>query len=204
MKSQNKKIKRKHPSTHQAALNFFAEAGLLKRVKRSGWWVAGIKDPESVAEHSFRTAVIGYYLAYLEKVDPYLVIVMALFNDIHEARINDLHKMGHSYIDFKEAEKKVFKDQMKDLHGRLKTELTALRGAYDQQHTKESLIARDADILECLLQAKEYFDSGHQGAKKFFKRAPGFLRTKSAQKMWKEIQKWNSHAWWETVVKFER
>ena len=54
-----------------AVLNFFAEAGLLKRVRRSGWWVAGIDDPESVADHSFRTAVIGFHMAYLEKVDPF-------------------------------------------------------------------------------------------------------------------------------------
>src|SRR5450631_77169 len=83
-----------------AALNFFAEAGLLKRVKRSGWWVAGIKDPETVAEHCFRCAVIGYYMALCEGVDPYKVVTQTLFNDIHEARINDLHKMGHHYIDF--------------------------------------------------------------------------------------------------------
>ena len=69
------------------------------------WWVAGIANPESVAEHSFRCAVIGYYLSHLEDVDSYKVLVMTLFNDIHEARINDLHKMGHYYIDFKEAEK---------------------------------------------------------------------------------------------------
>src|SRR5947207_14918734 len=91
-----------------AALNFFAEAGLLKRVKRSGWWVAGIENPESVAEHSFRCAIIGHYLAHAEGVDPYPVMTMTLFNDIHEARINDLHKMGHYYIEFRSAEKKAF------------------------------------------------------------------------------------------------
>src|SRR3990167_4581102 len=112
------KIKKMDPDV--AALNFFAEAWLLKDVKRSGWWVAGIKDPESVAEHSFRTAVIGYYLAHAEGVDPLKVVSMALFNDIHEARINDLHKMGHYYIDFKAAEKKVFHDQVKDLDQRVK------------------------------------------------------------------------------------
>ena len=41
-----------------------------KRVKRSGWWVAGIDDPESVAEHSYRTALLGYILASLEGADP--------------------------------------------------------------------------------------------------------------------------------------
>src|SRR3989338_7539314 len=180
MRLQNKKkaIKR-HKSSENSAVNFFAETGLLKKIKRSGWWVAGIKDPESVAEHCFRCAVIGYYMAHCEKADPYKVLSMALFNDVHEARINDLHKMGHHYIDFKEAEKKVFKDQMADLQPEVKSELTNLRGEYDRQETKESIIARDADILECLLQAKEYLDNGHTKARKFFKRAPDFLKTQS-------------------------
>ncbi len=204
MKSQDKrKIKEEwNPELH--ALNFFAEAGLLKRIKRSGWWVAGIKDPESVAEHSFRTAVIGYYLAHMEGVNPYKVMVMALFNDIHEARINDLHKMGHYYIDFKEAEKSVFKDQIAHLNEKVKSELKSLRNLYDRQVGKESLVARDADILECLLQAKEYYDSGHWIAKKFLKKAPGFLKTKTAGRLWRKINEWDSSRWWQEIVKFER
>src|SRR3990167_4633427 len=125
------KIKKVNPGA--AVLNFFAEAGLLKKVKRSGWWVAGIKDPESVAEHCFRCAVIGYYMAHQEKVDVYKVLVMTLFNDIHEARINDLHKMGHYYIDFKEAEKKVFKEQIAIFDASLKTQLKAVRNEYEAQ-----------------------------------------------------------------------
>ncbi|MCK5214546.1 MAG: HD domain-containing protein [Candidatus Omnitrophica bacterium] len=186
------------------ALNFFAEAGLLKKVKRSGWWVAGIKNPESVAEHSFRTAVIGFYLAELENVDPYKVVSMALFNDIHEARINDLHKMGHYYIDFKDAEKKVFKDQVKFLDKRVKGTLEAVRKDYDTQKSFESLIARDADILECLIQAKEYYDDGHETARLFFARAPKFLKSKSAKALWGKIRSWDSNEWWQDVVKFER
>ncbi len=202
--NKRKKISKKKAVASAAAINFFAESGLLKRVKRSGWWVAGIKDPESVAEHSFRTAVIGYYLAHLEKADPYPVIVMALFNDIHEARINDLHKMGHSYIDFKQAEKKVFREQIHNLKDSVKEELFALRSCYDEQCTKEALIARDADILECLFQAREYLDSGYLEARSFFKRAPSYLKTKSAKKFWKQIKNWNSHDWWKDIVKFER
>jgi len=199
-----KTSKFKNPASYKAALNFFAEAGLLKHIKRSGWWVAGIKDPESVAEHSFRTAVMAFYLAYLEGVDPYKVVVMALFNDIHEARINDLHKMGHYYIDFKEAEKKVFKDQVAFLPKQISAVMKKMRQDYDKQGTKESIVARDADILECLLQAKEYYDSGHQGAKLFFNRAPDYLKTASAQGMWETIKDWDSNEWWAPVVKFER
>lgn len=187
-----------------AAVDFFAEAGLLKRIKRSGWWVAGIKDPESVADHSFRCAVIAYYIAHKENVDPYKTVTMALFNDIHESRINDLHKMGHYYIDFKKAEKRVFQDQIQFFEEKLKQEMQAFRSEYENQKTNEALVARDADILECLLQAKEYFDHGHLKAEKFFKKAPEHLKTKTAQDLWKIMKKWDSSAWWENVVKFDR
>ncbi|HLF18288.1 MAG TPA: HD family hydrolase [Candidatus Omnitrophota bacterium] len=205
MKPSNKNSrKRKAKYNDTSALNLFAEAGLLKFIKRSGWWVAGIKDPESVADHSFRCAIMAYYLAHLEKADPYKSIVMALFNDIHEARINDLHKMGHYYINFKEAERKVFSDQIGELDPSIKSELNGLRKEYERQQTLESLIARDADILECLLQAKEYFDSGHFKTKKFFQQAPDHLKTASAKGLWQSMKKYDTSQWWEKVVKFER
>ncbi len=205
MKSSGKKIKLNPKSNlTRSALDFFAEAGLLKTIKRSGWWVVGIQNPESVAEHSFRTTVIAYYLAHLEGVDPYKVIVMALFNDIHESRINDLHKMGHYYIDFKAAERKVFNDQIKYLEKKVKGELERFRLEYEVQQTKEGIVARDSDILECLLQAKEYFEQGYPGAKKFFQKAPQYLKTKTAKKLWRQMKTWDSASWWQGVVKFER
>src|SRR5580693_4488937 len=154
MKSSAKKNKKVNPQI--AALDFFAEAGLLKRVKRSGWWVAGIENPETVAEHCFRCAVIGFYMAHCENVDPYKVVTMTLFNDIHEARINDLHKMGHYYIDFREAEKKAFAHQVEFLDAQVSQALKVMRKDYETQFSPESIVARDADILECLIQAKEY------------------------------------------------
>jgi putative hydrolase of HD superfamily len=203
MKSSVKKNKPKLDSP-VAALNFFAEAGLLKRVRRSGWWVAGIKDPETVAEHCFRCAVIGYYIAHCEGVDPFRVVTMTLFNDIHEARINDLHKMGHHYIDFRNAEQKVFADQIAHLEQRVKEALKTMRADYDRQLSPESIVARDADILECLIQAKEYVDNGYPVARTFFKRAPDHLKTSTARKLWQQALSWDSHGWWQHVVKFER
>jgi len=189
---------------HETILDFFAEAGKLKQVKRSGWWMTGIKDAESVADHSFRCAVIGYVLSKMEKVDSSKVLMMALFNDLHEARINDLHKVAHRYINVRQAEKLAFKEQISSLDGDVKKELSDTRREYDAQKTKESIIARDADILECLIQAKEYVDAGFTAAKKFFKKAPEYLCTKSAKRLWKTAQKWDSNSWWERITQFER
>ncbi len=190
--------------SHVNALNFFAEAGLLKRVKRSGWWVAGIENPETVAEHCFRCAVIAFYVAHHEGVDPYKAAVMALFNDIHEARINDLHKMGHYYIEFRLAEQKVFFDQMVRLDKKVAADLKHLRDDYDGQKSQLSRVVRDADILECLVQAKEYVDNGYPMARTFFNRAPAHLKTPTAKQLWAQARRWDSHAWWQNVVKFER
>ena len=185
-------------------LDFFAEAGKLKQVKRSGWWMVGAPREESVAEHSFRCAVIGYVLAKQEKVDPYKVLVMTLFNDIHEARINDQHKVAHKYLNVRVAEKKAFSDQIEKLDNSIKKEMSSFRNEYDNQNTPEGIVARDADILECLIQAKEYLDEGCLKAAKFFISAPDHLKSKSAKELWNSLDKWDSSEWWIKITKFER
>ncbi len=185
-------------------LDFFAEAGMLKRVKRSGWWMTGACREESVAEHSFRCAVIGYTLARMEGADPLRVLLMSLFNDIHEARTGDGHKVAHRYLDFRSAEKKAFREQIGPLPSVIAEELNSVREEHDAQSTRESVIARDADILECLVQAKEFLDEGSLKAEKFFEMAPGHLVTRSARSLWEKVSSWDSSAWWEKLGKFER
>ncbi len=185
-------------------MNLAAEAGLLKRVKRSGWWVVGIENPESVADHSFRCALIGYVLAKIEKACAHTVTMMCLFNDLHEARINDAHKVASKYLNYTEAEDNAFKDQIEKLPKMIKDELGDWRKEYRAQKTKESLVARDADILECLFQAKEYSDQGKTQAKLFFKKAPAFLETTAAKSLWKSLKKWDSSKWWQKITEFKR
>ena len=97
-----------------------------------------------------------------------------------------------------------FFDQIKDLPKTISLEMSGWRKQYTKQEDKESIIARDADIFECLMQAKEYSDQGHVQAKLFFKKAPAFLKTKSAKKLWKDLKKWNSSHWWQKITEFER
>ena len=199
-----KKKPNKKKKPVKGLLNFIAEAGMLKRVNRSGWSVLGIEDAESVADHSFRCAVIGYTIARMEGVGPYKVLLMTLFNDIHEARINDLHKMSQRYINIRDAENRAFAEQIKPLPAPLSRELSGMRREYTAQKTKESIIARDADILECLIQAKEYSEYGYREATKFLRKAPSFLKTKSARSLYRAAKKGNVNKWWEALSDFKR
>lgn len=186
-------------------LNFIAEAGMLKRVVRSGWSVLGIKDAETVAEHSFRCAVLGYVLARMENTSPYKVLLMTLFNDLHEARITDLHKMAQRYLPgIREAEDTAFREQIDSLPDGMRRELADMREEYNGQGTQESVIARDADILECLIQAREYEEQGFKEASRFMNVAPGFLETESARRLWELARSVSLNQWWEELRKFER
>ena len=95
---------------------YLFELGQLKRVKRSGWWVAGVDQPESVADHSFRCAAIAYVLAELEGANPERAATIALFHDTGETRVNDQHRVGKTYVDWSGAEEKVVEDQLQRLH----------------------------------------------------------------------------------------
>lgn len=190
--------------SYEVMLDFFAEAGKLKRVKRSGWWMIGVPDEESVADHSFRCAVIGYFLAKKEKADVGKVVLMSLLNDFHEARMNDLHKMAHRYLDVRKGERKAFKEQVERLEADIREELMDIRIEHDRQDSLEGKLARDADILECLLQAKEYLDLGYPNAEKFFKKAPDHLFSNTAKKLWTGMSEWDSNGWWEDISEFER
>ncbi|MDD4293898.1 MAG: HD domain-containing protein [Candidatus Omnitrophica bacterium] len=183
---------------------FIAEAGMLKNMPRSGWNVLGIKNPESVADHCFRCAVIGYILAGMERADKFKVLLMTLFNDIHEARITDLHKMAQRYIDLPEIENKAFFEQIEFLPENIRSELAGLRKEYLEQKTGESLIARDADIIECLIQAKEYINYGYPQAEKFLKKSAKLLRTKTALSLWAHIKSDESMLWWEKLPNIKR
>ena len=183
---------------------FFFETGQLKRVKRSGWWLIGINNPESVAEHSFRAAMIGYVLADMEKADTNKVVKICLFNDFHEARINDLHKVGQRYVDFKKAEKKAFTEQMERMPKNIAKELNKLFDEFQNDGSKEGIVARDADLLENFVQAKEYYDHGYKEAKDWMTNIKKVVKTKSAKQLIKVIEKTNSSAWWKGLKKITR
>ena len=180
-------------------VNFLFETGQLKRVKRSGWWLINIKDPESVAEHSHRTAVMGYFLAKLEKVDVFKVVLMCLFNDIHEARLNDLHKVGHRYIDFKEAEEKAFTEQLQNVDH----DLLKVMKEFQERKTKEAIVARDADLLENALQAQEYHKMGFTDAQDWIDNIRKVIKTESGKKLLKEIENADPNDWWKGLKKIE-
>ncbi|MBN1386315.1 HD domain-containing protein [Candidatus Woesearchaeota archaeon] len=186
-----------------ACADFIFELGNLKNVKRSGWWLLGIRDPESVSEHSLRTAQIGFILAKLEHADPFKVSVMCMIHDLHETRLNDLHKVGQRYIDFRKAELDAFRDQMDPLPANIAMEWLHLFEELQDQSSREAVIAKDADLLEVIAQSREYVEQGFRDARNWSDNAKGLLKTESARKLASALLK-RDHRWWKDLKKIGR
>ena len=79
------------PSDYQRLLTFFKLSGELKKQIRTGWLVkAKIDQPESVADHVFRTALIAMIIGPLKKLDLCKLLEMAILHDLDEVITGDL------------------------------------------------------------------------------------------------------------------
>ena len=184
-------------------VDYIFEAGMLKRVARSGWWAEKVKYPESVAEHSFRTAVVAFILAKMEGMDDdgaRKLCTAAVFHDMHEARLGDMNKITARYINVtKELERKVEMEQ----RGEMPEELKGAMAGILELSEDDLIVLKDADYLECAFQAKEYIDIGHRGAASWIKSIEGRLKTKSAKKLLARMKKKDSNDWWKGLKRIE-
>lgn len=170
--------------------NFLFEVGMLRKTPRTGYQFLG-SGAENVAEHSFRTAVIGYVLAVLTGADAYKTMGMALFHDLHEARIGDFNYVNRIYNSRKAT--------LALEHALQGTGLDELMPWWHELEASESLEARlvhDADQLDLILNLKQEQDLGNPYAGKWLDCALPRLRTDPAKELAAMIIRTDHADWW--------
>jgi len=174
------------------AVEFLFEVGMLKKTPRTGYQFLG-SGRESVADHSFRTVVIGYVLASQEPgVDRQKVLLMCLFHDFPEARTGDHNYVNKKYVTL--DEQGAVRDQVRDLF--FGDEVIALIQEFNTGDTLEARLARDADQLDLILELKEQLDLGNPNAKDWLFFAVKRLLTGSAKDLAQDILVTHSTQWW--------
>ncbi|MFP4589466.1 MAG: HD domain-containing protein [Candidatus Bipolaricaulota bacterium] len=172
--------------------DFFFELGLLKQLPRSGWFKAGITQPESIAEHSFRTAMIGFVLATLteREVDPHRIAFYCLTHDLAEARTSDLDWVAQQYLEKEDyRNEEVLRDQIDPLPEKSGRELAHSLGLTSDFSEEDLNLIRDADLLEAAFQGIAYVSSGHQLAKEWVESSVGLLKTRVGKMVGEQLQK---------------
>ena len=173
-------------------VNFLFEIGILKKTPRSGYQFLGTGS-ESVAEHSFRVAVIGYLLAKNEpKADMQKVVLMSLFHDFHEARTGDHNYVNKRYVTVNENK------AVNDLARKLSfgQEIVSLIDEFNSRETIEAQLSQDADQLDFILELKRQQDLGNISAAEWLKYSVKRLITDFAKTLADEIVTTDSSDWW--------
>lgn len=177
-------------------VNFLYEMGTAKNIVRShNQTIRGAND--TIAAHSFRVAIIGLILAELEKADKDKVLKICLLHDLAEVRTGDANFINKHYRT--EDEEKAIEDQWKDIAGG--KEIIFLLEEYGKRESKESIVAKDADILDQIILQKEYLSQSPFDLNKWHKNAERKIKTKSALKIAGQIFKTGVMDW---IYDFEK
>lgn len=186
----------------QDIVDFIFEINNLKRFEHCGTKFAGVKNPDSIAEHVFRTSQIAYILAHLEGLKPLeilQVLEVSLFHDNGEVRVNDTHKIASRYIDTDEAEECAFMDQLSMLPESIHLRLAGIVKKYNKLDDSIVFkIVKDADLLETMFQAKEYLELGYK-TQRWIDNAEKYIQTESGKKIFMEMKKRSFVDWWDNL-----
>lgn len=156
------------------ALAKFYEAVLkLKSLRRTGWLRCGVREPESVAAHSYAVALLSILLADLRGLDAAEVARMALIHDLPEAVIGDLtpEQKREAAENVSKKEVEAIRDLAKSLPDEVASSYLQAWIDYAEDLSPAARLVRDADKLEMGLQAIHYIRSGSKAAIEIYESA---------------------------------
>lgn len=165
-----------------AVANFAFELGVLKRIRRAGWWHLGVRDPESVAEHSLRVAQLASLIAAIEGAEPGRAVLLAVWHDSQETRTGDIPHTARPYLD-RPSPELITADQTASLPDTARKTVHEAVAEYEAQQTPEAHCAKDADKLDCLIQAIEYQNAGYARVQGWIDSSRSGLRTDTARRI---------------------
>jgi len=182
-----------------ATVSYLIEAGHLKNSPRSGWLLAGIQQPESVAEHSYRVGIIAFVIATLEGGNADRAATLALFHDVPETRTGDVPTAGKKHVTLQDAND-VAAVQTAHLSTELAAAIRTVISEFEAKETLEARCAKDADKIECLLQAREYQARGNTLVQPWIDTMLAAVKTTTGRRLAEAAVQVPVDAWWHDIV----
>ena len=193
----------KQNNDEKKVVNFLYEVGTMRKLMRMHRQVLLTDDmSDSISSHSYRVAIIGWFLAKAEGADPYKTVMMCLIHDMGEARSGDHNWVHKKYV-------KIFEDEIQaDQLGNLPfDDLNEFATEYEERESKEAILAKDADLLDQVLLLREYECSGNKEASVWLygkgeakvNAQLEKLKTKTASALGEEIYRVYPSDWWNNI-----
>jgi len=176
-------------------LEFLKTVGRSKRLPRTGWVREGIKDPESIAEHSFRVYVL--IMIFSDKLGYNLnkekLFKMALLVDLGELSTGDIITGRGEHIDIKKRDE--MEHQEREAIEKIFNEIEDVQKyltIYDEmvgRNTPEAKVFWQLERLEMALQALEYEEEQGKNLEEFFINTSLYLTDPLLKKIFNQIIK---------------
>jgi len=141
---------------------FFHSVLQLKSVKRAGWVSKlKVKDPESVADHTFSMCAMAMVLSDMLGLDTQRAMKMVILHDLAESIVGD-YMPGDVTAGKKLAqEKKAMRSILSGLPRKARSEYEKIWAEYLQNRTGVAKFVHRIDKLEMALQGDHYARQGY-------------------------------------------
>ncbi len=143
-------------------IEFLESANELKWIERRGWVAkVSVKQPESVADHCYLTALICMVVSDLKGLNTNKVVKMALLHDLAESIVGDYMPEEISSEKKDEEESRAIKTILDKLPPRLRSNYAKIWQEYKKGSSKEASLVHQIDKFEMAFQARDYMQKGY-------------------------------------------
>ena len=170
--------------------SFFQKVLELKNIPRQGWKnKLDMNNVESVADHSYSTAMMSMVLSDLEGLNTEKIIKMALLHDLAESVIGDVTPDEIKDERKISMENKAMIRILENLPSNVSQHYIILWDDFQKNSSKEANLLHEIDKLEMAFQAKFYLDEGisKEKLRSFFKTANNEIKNKQLRNILSNI-----------------
>jgi putative hydrolase of HD superfamily len=138
-------------------LDFYSSIDKIKHIERGGWSKIGVKGTkDTIASHSFGASLLAWVVAEKEGFDSSRMIKMLLIHDLIMAHVKDYMPGHEGYKDKRNLENMAAEELLSNVPDEIRSEFTLLFDEYQEEKTEFSILARECDKLDTLLQSYMY------------------------------------------------
>lgn len=175
-------------------IDLILEIGKLKEILRTGWVKKGIKNSESVADHSYGVAILAMLLSPQLKINVNKTIEMALIHDLGEIKIGDIiWEKGKLVVGLQKDKHQNEEDAIKELflENPSFNEYIDLWKEFESQQTPESKAVKLFDKLDMLIQAYSYEKRklNRESLQEFWDNVEKYLKGSALENYLEELKK---------------
>lgn len=121
--------------------------------------------------------------------------MMCVLHDSQETRVGDVPHVSRDYVTTA-GDSDVTRDQFAGMPAEAAEAIQSTVDAYEAKDSPEALVARDADKLDCLVQALKYREAGYIAVGPWIDSSLAKLTTPSGKALAEAAMSMSPQEWW--------